>query len=261
MQIKLDDVKCYILDMDGTVYLGENPIKGAREFVERMKSSGRKTLFFTNNTSKDKKVYYQRLKRMGFDVDESDIYSSGDVTARFLKSERHGKSVYVVGTQNLIDLFRKEGIRIAEKGEKADIVVSSFDTTLTYEKLVIACDLIRGGAEYICTHPDVNCPTETGFIPDSGAISALISLSTGVKPLVLGKPEKYTADFILSVAGYPAENIAVVGDRLYTDIALGIKNGITGILVLSGETTLKDCENAAPEKKPTYVAESVADIM
>ncbi len=260
MTLRLNDIKQFVLDMDGTVYLGETPIKGAKEFVDRAKESGRKIMFFTNNTSKSKKTYFNRLKRMGFDVDESEVYSSGDVMAHFLTTERKGKSVYVVGTPDLESLLENAGVKLSKIGEPADIVVSSFDTTLTYEKLVNACDLIREGSEYLCTHPDINCPTETGFIPDSGAIAALINLSTGKTPKTLGKPYKETADFIIAKCGCSKNEIAFVGDRLYTDIALGVNNDMTGILVLSGESTLEDVEKAPAAQKPTYVIGSVAEI-
>jgi len=260
MGLKLDNITHYVLDMDGTVYLGERPIEGAKEFVDRAKADGRKIMFFTNNTSKSKKIYFERLKRMGFDVTENEVFSSGDVTAHFLLTQRHGKSVYVVGTDALKELFIKAGIKVVKEGEDADIVVSSFDTTLTYEKLVWACDLLRAGREYLCTHPDINCPTETGFIPDSGAIAALINLSTGRTPKILGKPYSETAEFIIDKCGCGKDNIAFVGDRLYTDIALGINNGMTGILVLSGETTMEDVRNASEDKKPTYIIGSVAEI-
>ncbi|MBE6552123.1 MAG: HAD-IIA family hydrolase [Ruminococcaceae bacterium] len=260
MSLKIDGIKQFILDMDGTVYLGETPIRGAKEFVDRVKQSGRRVMFFTNNTSKSKKIYFNRLKRMGFDVEESDVYSSGDVMAHFLTTERKGKTVYVVGTPDLEALLEEAGIKLAKIGEPADIVVSSFDTTLTYEKLVNACDLIRGGSEYLCTHPDINCPTETGFIPDSGAIAALINLSTGKTPKTLGKPYKETADFIIANCGCAKNEIAFVGDRLYTDIALGVNNDMMGILVLSGESTLEDVESAPEKQRPTYVIGSVAEI-
>ena len=152
---------------------------------------------------------------------------------------------YLVGTPALEHSFTEAGIELSEN---ANIVVSSFDTTLTYEKLVIACDLIRNGADFYCTHPDYNCPTETGFIPDSGAIAALITASTNKLPKYFGKPHKETADMISELFGIPFEETAIVGDRLYTDIALGKNNGLMSVLVLSGETKIEDVnEDNAPD--------------
>jgi len=144
--------------------------------------------------------------------------------------------------------------------EKADIVITSFDTSLTYEKLDNACRLIRGGAEYLSTHPDMNCPTETGFIPDSGAIAAFCTASTGKVPTYFGKPYKETVEMIAEATGYGNDEMCIFGDRLYTDIALGKKFGVTAVLVLSGETKESDVEAARLEDKPDFVFDSLADV-
>lgn len=152
--------------------------------------------------------------------------------------------------------FREKGIPLTD-GSEADIVVSSFDTTLTYEKLEKACTLIRNGAKFYSTHPDFNCPTETGFIPDSGAICALITASTGKQPRYFGKPHKETAEMLSRRFGIPAEKTAVVGDRLYTDIALGRNNGLTSILVLTGETKREDVNES---NAPDFIFDSIGEI-
>lgn len=242
---KLSGIRLFVLDMDGTIYLGEKVLPGAIEFVKTARERGKKVVFFTNNASRNPNDYVEKLSRLGFGAAREDIVTAGDVTIDFLKRFRPGKSVYLVGTPALEHSFREAGICISEN---SDIVVTSFDTTLTYEKLVIACDLIRGGAEFLCTHPDFNCPTENGFIPDSGAIAALVTASTGVKPKYFGKPYKETADMISHLFGVPFSETAIVGDRLYTDIALGRNNGLMSVLVLSGETKPEDVnETNAPD--------------
>ncbi len=244
---KLKEISLFVLDMDGTIYLGERPFPEAQDFIRRVKQSGRQAVYFTNNASKNPAVYYDKLIRLGFEAERDEIVTSGDVTIEYLKSNHPGAKVYLVGTPFLESSFEENGIELTD-GTCADIVVSSFDTTLTYEKLEKACTLIRGGAVFYSTHPDFNCPTETGFIPDSGAICALITASTGVKPRYFGKPYRETADMINRRFGIPAERTAVVGDRLYTDIALGRNNGITSILVLTGETRAEDVnETNAPD--------------
>ena len=144
--------------------------------------------------------------------------------------------------------------------ERADIVITSFDTSLTYEKLDNACRLIRGGAEYLSTHPDMNCPTETGFIPDSGAIAAFVTASTGKVPTYFGKPYRETVEMIGEATGFQNGEMCIFGDRLYTDIALGKRFGVTVVLVLSGETQPADVDAAAPADKPDFVFGSLDDV-
>ena len=236
---KLEQIKVFVLDMDGTIYLGEKILRGAIEFITNAKQNGRKILYFTNNASKSKQTYLDKLHRLGFPAEQSDIVTSGDVTAEYLIKFHPEKSVYVVGTPQLEQVFLDYGVKLSD-GSEADIVVSSFDTTLTYEKLVKACDLIRNGAIFYSTHPDFNCPVENGFIPDSGAICALITASTGKVPRYFGKPHRESAEMMARLCDVSFDEMAIVGDRLYTDIALGRNNGILSVLVLSGETMAED---------------------
>ena len=248
--------KLFVLDMDGTFYLGDRLIEGSLGFLERLKEKGVEFLFFTNNSSKNSSFYKKKLAGMGCFVDEAEIVTSGDVTIKYLNENYPGKGVYLMGTELLEESFRTRGIRLTE--EKPDIVVLGFDTTLTYEKITKACTFIRNGAMFLATHLDYNCPTEDGFIPDCGAMCAMVEASTGVKPKFLGKPFRETVDMIKLITGMKGEELAFVGDRLYTDIATGVKNGITGILVLTGETKLPDVEKS--EIKPDYIFESLAAL-
>jgi HAD superfamily hydrolase (TIGR01457 family) len=252
----LQDVKLFVLDMDGTFYLGNRIIEGSLEFVEKVKQSGRRFVFFTNNSSRIPAFYQQKLEKMGCVVKQQDIITSGDVTIAWLQHNHPGKKVYLVGTPLLEQSFREGGICLTD--EKPDIVVVGFDTTLTYEKLEKACTFIRGGALFLATHLDINCPTENGFIPDCGAMCALITKSTGVEPRYLGKPFAETVDMVLSITGAGREQVAFVGDRLYTDVATGINNGAKGFLVLTGEATMEDV--AASVVKPTCIFDSLLDI-
>lgn len=259
----LKNIRLFVLDMDGTIYLGDRVFPEALRFVEQIRAMGRRVLFFTNNASRNPDVYVKRLNGMGFAASREDILTSGDVTAAYLKLHHPGASVYLVGTPALEDSFRAEGIRLTNREggkptERADIVVASFDTTLTYEKLDIACNLIRTGATFYSTHPDFVCPVEGGVQPDSGAICALLTACTGVKPRFFGKPEKETAEMIAHLYGVPAEQTAVVGDRLYTDIALGKNNGLLSILVLTGETAREDVNDA---NKPDVILDHIGKIL
>lgn len=258
---EIADKKLYIFDMDGTIYLGGIVFDFAVKFIDNLRASGRRVLFFTNNASHSTDFYYTKLERLGFSPREGEIMTSGDVTVEFLKSHRAGKSVYLIGTDELVEDFGKRGIDLVdEKAEACDIVISSFDTTLTYEKLNAACRLIRNGAEYLSTHPDFNCPVENGFIPDSGAIAAFITASTGKTPTYFGKPYKETVEMIEEVCGVDRKDMVIFGDRLYTDIALGKKHGVCAALVLSGETTEEDVDNATVSEKPDFVFDSLDDV-
>lgn len=262
-----DEKKLFIFDMDGTIYLGEKTFPYAVRFMEHLRASGRRILFFTNNASRSTRYYQTKLCRMGFSPREGEVLTAGDVTVGFLTRKRAGKRVYLVGTPDLYHSFRRAGVLLAgdengvlADGESADIVVSSFDTTLTYEKLNNACRFIRGGAEYFSTHPDFNCPTEDGFIPDSGAIAATITASTGKTPIYFGKPYPETAEMISAITGVSAEGMCVFGDRLYTDIALGCRFGITSVLVLTGETQPDDLATADEKDRPDFVFPSLDEV-
>ena len=253
--------KLYIFDMDGTIYLGNQVFPYAIRFIKNLRKHGKRVLFFTNNASHSPAFYLEKLTRLGFEPTPDEIMTSGDVTAEFLLRHRAGKSVYLVGTEDLINSFREKNIPLLTGDEDhADIVITSFDTTLTYKKLDDACRLIRNGAEYLSTHPDFNCPTETGFIPDSGAIAAFVTASTGSVPTYFGKPYRETVEMICEATGCTKEEMCIFGDRLYTDIAIGRRHGVTAVLVLSGETHIEDVEAAADADKPDFMFDSLDNV-
>lgn len=257
----LKDKKLYVFDMDGTIYLGKVVFDFAIRFIENLRAAGKQVLFFTNNASRSTDVYLEKLTRLGFSPTANEIMSSADVTVAYLATYHKDQTVYLIGTKQLESQFRACGIHLATgKEDKVDVVVSSFDTELTYEKLDDGCRLIRGGATYLCTHPDFNCPTDTGFMPDSGAIAALITASTNVPPRYLGKPYPEVVEMIERVTGISREDTCIFGDRLYTDIALGAKNGVTSILVLTGEGTLEEAEALPKGEKPAFIFPSLYEV-
>jgi 4-nitrophenyl phosphatase len=256
-QTLVDSCRHFVLDMDGTFYLGDRILDGSLDFLRRVKETGRDYLFYTNNSSKSPEVYIDKLAKMDCHITRDLIMTSGDVTIAFLNENYSGKKVYLVGTEPLIKSFREGGINLVE--ENAEIVVIGFDTTLTYAKLVKACDFIRNGAMFMATHLDINCPVDGGFIPDVGSFCALISLSTGGKqPKVLGKPHKETVDMIVRHTGWKKEEIAFVGDRIYTDVATGVDNGAKGLLVLSGEADMETVRQS--KTKPDGIFADLKDI-
>lgn len=234
----LQETRLFVLDMDGTFYLGDRILDGSLEFLDAVRKTGRDYLFFTNNSSKSPEIYIQKLAKMNCRITRDQIMTSGDVTIRYLNSNHPDKTVYLVGTQPLAESFRAGGIKLTR--DMPDLVVVAFDTTLTYEKLERACTYIRNGALFLATHLDINCPVEGGFIPDCGAFCAAISLSTGKQPKYLGKPFGETVDMVLDKTGEKRERVAFVGDRIYTDVATGVNNGAKGLLVLTGETKPED---------------------
>ena len=259
----IKEKKLFIFDMDGTIYLGGIPFDFARRFIKNLRADGRKVLFFTNNASHTSSFYAKKLEKLGFEPGDNEIMTSGDVTLEFLKRYRPGKSVYMVATDELVEEYISKGINVINSmpdPRHADVVITSFDTSLTYEKLNIACRLIRNGAEYLSTHPDYNCPTEDGFIPDSGAIAALVTASTGKTPTYFGKPYKETVEMIGEATGFTRDEMCIFGDRLYTDIALGKNFGVTSVLVLSGETTEADVDSALEKDKPDFVFPSLDEV-
>jgi HAD superfamily hydrolase (TIGR01457 family) len=253
----IGEKKLFILDMDGTFYLGNRMIDGSLDFIRRVGENGKKFVFFTNNASKTSRQYVKKLAGMGCHVDESNVITSADVTVEFLKRNHPGEKVYLLGTPELEDFFIRNGINLVENAP--DIVVVSFDLTMTHEKVAKACKFIREGARFLATHMDLNCPTEDGFIPDCGSICAMITASTGIEPRFFGKPFAETISMISSITGCIASEMAIIGDRLYTDIAMGVQNGVTSILVLTGETGRQALERS--EVKPDLVFDTIKDII
>lgn len=238
----LEQTELFVLDMDGTFYLDTTILDGSLDFLREVERLDKRFVFFTNNSSKSPKTYMDKLAKMDCFITRNQIITSGDVMIQYLKTYYPDKTVYLMGTPDLEENFRENGIRLTK--EMPDVVVIGFDMTLTYEKLERACTYIRNGAVFLATHLDINCPTKDGFIPDCGAMCAAISLSTGKQPRYVGKPFKETVDMVLSMTGAKREEVSFVGDRLYTDVKTGVANGAHGILVLSGETKLKDLEGS-----------------
>ncbi len=249
--------KLFVLDMDGTFYLGGRLFGGSQAFIRSVASSGRDFLFFTNNSSGSAVHYCDKLRGMGFDIPRKRIMTSGEVTIDYLNAEFPGKRVYLMGTASLTEDFIRGGIKIVE--DDPDIVVLGFDTSMTYEKIAKACDFITGGAVFLATHPDVNCPVENGFVPDCGAMCAMIKASAGIGPEFLGKPSRHTVDAITRRTGLSRNEIIFVGDRLYTDIAVGSKHGAATVLVLSGETVPGDIEKSP--FKPDVTVPFLSDLI
>ncbi len=255
---RIQQVRCFVLDMDGTFYLGSRLLEGSLEFHRAALASGRRVLFLTNNSSRDGAHYVEKLASMGCYVEESDVYTSGMATCAWLKERFPGHKVFLLGNRWLKSEFRRFGVALSH--DDADIVVVGYDTTLDYRKLCAVCDRVRAGLPYIATHPDFNCPTESGPVPDIGAILAFIEASTGRKPdCVIGKPNAGIVKGMLGLTGLAPEQMAICGDRLYTDIATGVRAGLLSVCVLTGEATEQDIERS--DIQPDLVFSRLADMI
>lgn len=282
---ELNRKKLWILDLDGTVYLSDTVFPETLPFLQRVRDHGADYVFFTNNATHSKRTYLKRLASMRIPTEPWQMQSSAETTLHYLKTRRPGKRIYLVGTPDLSSTFREADIPLyndeiesdhedagtgypfdlsTEEGRRQEarhcpIVISSFDRTLTYEKVDTACRLIRNGAEFLATHPDLNCPSEHGLIPDAGSIAAVITTATGVKPRFFGKPYDDVISLIENISGVSRKDIVVVGDSLYTDVAVGVNNGTDAVLVLTGASRREDIPTSPV--KPTYVADSIGDLL
>ncbi len=254
---KLQQAECLLFDLDGTVYLGDQLLPGAAELVDYLNQQGKAHFFLTNNSSRSRKDYVEKLARYGLEVPLDQIFSSGMATAIYLQKKNPGAKIYLVGTPSLEEEFIQYGFQLVE--DDPEYVVLGFDTTLTYDKIWKLTDFVREGKPYIATHPDINCPTPDGFMPDIGAMMALVETSTGrAADVVVGKPNPPMVEAIVELTGYQTQQLLMVGDRLYTDIAMG-QAGISTALVLSGEASREDLPEAPHQ--PDFIFENLAELL
>lgn len=261
--LALKAVELFMLDMDGTIYNEDVLISGANEFFDLLNSKNIPYVFMTNNSSRGKKSYVDKLTRLGIKATEKNIASSVNAAIRYLNSQSGiNKSLYLVGTQSLKHELLEAGFRVQPedyRGKDVDYVLLGFDTELTYAKIAGACYYVSRGYPYIATNCDLKCPVlENKFIPDCGAIAKMIELATGRMPLFLGKPERSMIDAVSYEYNIPNEKIACVGDRLYTDIAVAVNAGAVSICVLTGEADEAEIERS--EIKPDYCFNSIMDL-
>ena len=254
---KLNDLKGFILDLDGTTYLSHQIFPGVIEFLGMLKRQNKKFVFLTNNNSQNASAYVLKLTKMGINVEEKDICTSGQATASYLTRQKKSPRIFVLGTPSFEKELKKAGCKLTDSNVDY-VVVGSVDRTLTYEKLKKGCLLIQGGVKFIASHPDLSCPTAEGDIPECGSICACITASTGVKPLIVGKPQKEIIAGAAVRMAVKLSEAAIIGDRLYTDIKAGKNAGIKTILVLTGETKKKDLKNSTI--CPDFVFDSINEL-
>ena len=257
----IENMKLYLFDMDGTLYLGSRLYDFTIELLQEIRRTGGKYLFITNNSSKSVEDYVKKLAAFGIEATRDDFMTSSQATAYYLHKHHEGQRLYVCGTESLKKELRSEGFTVTEVIDEVDCIVMGFDTELTFRKLhdVSYLLLTRPELPYIATNPDLVCPTEFGSVPDCGSVCGMIFNATGKRPVVIGKPSALMPQLAMDKLDIPKEQTCVVGDRIYTDVKSGLNAGCVGILVMSGETTPEIL--AQSPDKPDLVLESAQEIL
>lgn len=250
----------YIFDLDGTVYLGKSLLPTVAETVRKLRSFGRRTVFLSNNPTHSCQEYAAKLTRLGLPTAVEDVLNSAGVMADFLQKQMPGARLFVVGEEPLCRVLREAGFVLVEEAAKTDAVIASFDRSFAYRKLQIAFDAIRGGSRFFATNGDRYCPVPGGGEPDAAAMVAAIEACTN-HPVeaVVGKPSVYMAEAVLRLLQMPAQNCLMIGDRLETDVLMGLNAGMATALTLTGATD--DMTLAKSTIKPDYVIQQLHDLI
>lgn len=250
----------YIFDLDGTVYLGDDPLPGAVETIGELMRQGSRCVFLSNKPIEPVQRYSEKLRKMGIPVKDNAVINSSVVMARYLSHKQPGAKVYLVGEKPLADELIRAGLIITGNPDEAEYVVISWDRGFNYQKLNDAMQAVFKGAHMVATHPDRACPVPGGLVPDAAGMIAAIEAVTGKKcEEVVGKPSRWTVTAALEQLGLAPREVLMVGDRLETDIKMGQTAGISTALVLTGITRPEDLATATIQ--PDYVLTGLADLL
>lgn len=252
--------RLFLLDMDGTLYLGDRLFPQTLPFLEAIRHNGADYMFLTNNSSRGTADYVRKLERLGIPCEAGDFFTSTHAAAVYLKKHHPGQLIYALGTASFRAQLTESGIAVTDRLEPAiGCLLIGYDTELNYQKITDACALINRGLPYLATNPDWVCPTATGYLPDCGALAQMLEHATGRLPHVLGKPAPDIALLAIEKKGASPRETALIGDRIYTDIACARAAGALGVLVLSGETKIESV--AASGVQPDAVCGGIGDIL
>lgn len=255
----LRNKKLFLFDMDGTIYEEETVFDGTLDLLKIIEDKGGKYVFITNNSSKSVEDYVVKVNRLGIKANRDNFFTSAQATVLYLQKNFPNAKVYCQGTKSFLRELVKNRINVTEAVEDdVDLVLVGFDTELTSDKLRRTCELLQRDIPFIATNPDARCPVSFGFIPDCGSICNMLTAATNKKPIYIGKPEATMVEIVREKLNVCKENIVVIGDRLYTDIASGLNAGVDSICVLTGEATKEDIIRGSI--KPTYTFHNVRDI-
>ena len=255
----LKDKRLFLLDMDGTLYLDEQLFDKVPEFLDLIRRQGGQYLFLTNNSSRGVDGYMAKMRRLGIETAPEDYMTSADAAEHTLLTEFPGQKCYVSGTASLKAQLRQAGIDVTDTlSDDITVLLSGFDTELTFQKLEDSCILLNRGVTWLATNPDWVCPTWYGSVPDCGSVCQMLERATGKTPRFLGKPQPEMVHLALARTGFGPQQAVVIGDRLYTDVACGVNAGIDSIFVLSGEGVMGDIVKY--RINPTWIYQDIARL-
>ncbi|RLQ85149.1 TIGR01457 family HAD-type hydrolase [Planomicrobium sp. Y74] len=250
----MKDYNVYCLDLDGTVFRGSELIPETADFIHRLQKKGMEPYYVTNNASMTQQQFAEKLKSFGIVSPADHIMTSAIAAAKYIKRWYPGKKVFMIGTDGVEEALKSEGIERVY--ENADIVLMGIDRNINFKKLATACLEVRKGAVFLSTNRDLAFPSERGFMPGNGAFTKVVSSSTGVEPVFIGKPEMHMLEAIKYENGCDKEGMVMVGDNYDTDIQAGIRFGIDTIHVNTGVTPME--EAVKKEVPPTYAIENLS---
>jgi NagD protein len=257
----LANIRHVVLDMDGTIYLGRTLFRETLPFLAALRRLGIGCSFVTNNCTRSRAEYAAHLREMGIDAPPESIWTSAHATIYYMREKLpQAKRLFVLGTSGLNDEFRQAGFEIVE--ERPEAVIVGFDTDLTYDRLCQTAYWISRSLPYVATHPDRVCPTDRPTVlPDCGAICALLESATGRRPdAVPGKPSPAMLEAVFRPLGRSKREVAMVGDRLYTDIRMARDAGVVAVLTLTGEAKQSQIESCPPEQRPDFVVSDLGQL-
>lgn len=251
--------KLFLLDMDGTIYLGDDLFDGTLDFLRRVREQGGRYLFATNNSSRGVNAYVERLRRMGIDAVADDFLTSTDALIWYLRGRYDDALIYAFGTKTFREQLSDAGFHITDRLEEGiSLLVCGFDTELTFQKLEDACILLGRGVDFVATNPDWVCPTAWGSVPDCGSVCEMLFRATGRRPKFIGKPQPEMVLLSMERCGCTREETVLIGDRVYTDIACGVNAGVDTAFVLSGEGVVEDIETY--QVTPAGIYQNIREI-
>lgn len=245
--------KGYLIDLDGTMYRGTEQIAEAAGFINDLRKRDIPYLFVTNNSSRTPAQVANKLRSIGISTEDDQVFTTSMATANYIAEQKKDASVYVVGEEGIIEALKEKGMKLVE--EQPDFLVMGIDRGVNYEKLSKACLAVRNGAVFISTNGDIAIPTEQGLLPGNGSLTSVVSVSTQVQPIFIGKPESVIVEQALRVLGVPKEETIMVGDNYDTDILAGINAGIDTLLVHTGVTTKERLKQY--KEQPTHVVDTL----
>lgn len=245
----------FLIDLDGTMFRGTEVIEEAAQFVYQLERLNVPYLYVTNNSSRTKEQVAEKLVQMGIPATPEHVFTTSMATAKYIAEEKQGASVYMIGENGIREALEEKGLTFEEA--RPDYVVMGIDREINYEKLATACLAVREGATFISTNGDIALPTERGLLPGNGSITSVVAVSTGVKPIFIGKPESIIVNQALEVIGTPKEKTLLIGDNYHTDILAGINANMDTLMVHTGVTTREQLKTY--DIQPTYVVDSLAE--